>query len=317
MSSTNTTPRSSEAVDDQLVVDDLVVAVHGRLEGPHHPGQRLDRHLDAGAEAAGRGEQHLVDGSDRRSEAIGTARRLASLGAHVSGAVAPVAWPCPRLESSLSRPDRRPRGPARAGRRDRRASTARCRATSSSTSCWSTSPSVDARGRPGRARAAASRCAKRAGEPLGRRGALGPVRPGPHLRQPLRVLLHLPAAAGPAPQPLPEGRRLPAVVPLRELHHPHPLHRGRPRAGRHRAAVAAERAASTPPIPTCGPTCCATAGAPRACAGCGRCSTTASRSTARSWCARASTTARCSTTPWPACSTSTRSWPRCASCRSA
>ena len=47
-----------EAVDDQLVVDDLVVAVHGRLEGAHHPRQRLDRHLDAGAEPAGRGQQH-------------------------------------------------------------------------------------------------------------------------------------------------------------------------------------------------------------------------------------------------------------------
>ena len=53
MSSTKTTPRSLEAVDDQLVVDDLVVAVHGRLEDPHHPRQRLDRHLHAGAEARG------------------------------------------------------------------------------------------------------------------------------------------------------------------------------------------------------------------------------------------------------------------------
>ena len=33
--------------------------------------------------------------------------------------------------------------------------------------------------------------------------------------------------------------------------------------------------------------CCATGGAPPACAGCGPCSTTASRCTARSWCARA------------------------------
>ena len=63
--------------------------------------------------------------------------------------------------------------------------------------------------------------------------------------------------------------------------------------------------------------CCATGGAPPACAGCGRCSTTASRCTARSWCARASTTAPCSTTRWPACSTATPSWPRSASCRSA
>ena len=42
-------------------------------------------------------------------------------------------------------------------------------------------------------------------------------------------------------EPLPQGRRLPALVPLRELHDPHPLHRGRPRAGGDRAAVAAER----------------------------------------------------------------------------
>ena len=38
-----------------------------------------------------------------------------------------------------------------------------------------------------------------------------------------------------------EGRRLPALVPLRELHHAHPLHRGRPRAGDHRAAQPALR----------------------------------------------------------------------------
>jgi len=39
-----------EALDDELVVDDLVVAVHRRLERPHHPRQRLDRHLDPRAE---------------------------------------------------------------------------------------------------------------------------------------------------------------------------------------------------------------------------------------------------------------------------
>ena len=42
-------------------------------------------------------------------------------------------------------------------------------------------------------------------------------------------------------EPLPEGRRLPPVVPLRELHHAHPVHRGRPRTGDHRAVVAAAR----------------------------------------------------------------------------
>ena len=50
-----------EAIDHHLVVDDLVVAVDGRLEGPHHPRQRLDRHLHAGTEAARRRQEHLVD----------------------------------------------------------------------------------------------------------------------------------------------------------------------------------------------------------------------------------------------------------------
>ena len=42
-------------------------------------------------------------------------------------------------------------------------------------------------------------------------------------------------------QPLPEGRRLPAVVPVRELHDADPLHRGRPGAGGRRGALAAPR----------------------------------------------------------------------------
>ena len=48
----------AEPVDDELVVHDLVVAVHGRLERLDHPRQGLDRHLDARAEPAGLGEQH-------------------------------------------------------------------------------------------------------------------------------------------------------------------------------------------------------------------------------------------------------------------
>ena len=74
-----------------------------------------------------------------------------------------------------------------------------------------------------------------------RRGAERGVRPGPHVRQPLRVLLHLPAAEGNAPESLPQGRRLPAELPVRQLHHLDPLHRGRPRTRRHRAAVATQR----------------------------------------------------------------------------
>ena len=47
-----------EAAHHALVVDDLVVAVDGRVEGAHHPRQCLDRHLHAGAEAARLGQQH-------------------------------------------------------------------------------------------------------------------------------------------------------------------------------------------------------------------------------------------------------------------
>ncbi len=39
------------------------------------------------------------------------------------------------------------------------------------------------------------------------------------LRQQVRVLLHPPAAPGPAEEPVREGRRLPALVPPRQLHH--------------------------------------------------------------------------------------------------
>ena len=129
------------------------------------------------------------------------------------------------------------------------------------------------------------------------------VRPGAYLRQPLPVLLHLPAAQGHAAKPLPEGRRLPPVVPLRQLHHPHPLHRVRPRTGGHRAARPAVREhprhRSRPAV--------ALAAQPAlarpACGGSARSSTRASKCTARSSCARASTTATRSTTPCSVSST--------------
>ena len=43
------------------VVDDLVVAVHRRLEDPHHPRQGLDGLLDPGTEAPGLGQEDAVD----------------------------------------------------------------------------------------------------------------------------------------------------------------------------------------------------------------------------------------------------------------
>ena len=164
-------------------------------------------------------------------------------------------------------------------------------------------PRADHRGRQGRRRAArASRCSRRCSTRCAPATTTASSASSTSCRPGLRKSLYLKD----------DDYRL--SLPLRELHHPHPLHRGRPRAGRHRAAEPAQRVASTPPTPTCAPRCCATGGAPPACAGCGRCSTTASRCTARSSCARASTTAPCSTTRSPACSTASPSWRRCASC---
>ena len=50
-----------EAPHHDLVVDDLVVAVHRGLEGANHPGKGLDRHLDACTEPPGCSKQHLGD----------------------------------------------------------------------------------------------------------------------------------------------------------------------------------------------------------------------------------------------------------------
>ena len=56
----------AEPVDDELVVHDLVVAVDGRVEDAHHPRERLDGHLHAGAEAPWGREQHFLDPHDLR-----------------------------------------------------------------------------------------------------------------------------------------------------------------------------------------------------------------------------------------------------------
>ena len=61
----------TEALDHMPVVDDLVVAVHRRLEDPHHPGQGFDRLLDAGAEPPRLGQHHSVD-SGHKVQVIGT-----------------------------------------------------------------------------------------------------------------------------------------------------------------------------------------------------------------------------------------------------
>ena len=51
-----------ELVNHMPVVDDLVVAVDGRLEDPDHPGKGLDGLLPPGTEPPGFGEDHAFDG---------------------------------------------------------------------------------------------------------------------------------------------------------------------------------------------------------------------------------------------------------------
>ncbi len=53
-------PLGPELVDHVPVVDDLVVAVDGGLEDPHHPGQGLDGLLHPGTEPPRFGQEHSV-----------------------------------------------------------------------------------------------------------------------------------------------------------------------------------------------------------------------------------------------------------------
>ena len=48
-----------ECRNDRGVVDDLVIAVDRPLKHPHHPGEGLDGHLDAGTESARLGQESL------------------------------------------------------------------------------------------------------------------------------------------------------------------------------------------------------------------------------------------------------------------
>ena len=64
-------PLVTEALDHMTVVDDLVVAVHRRLEDPDHPGQGFNRLLDASTEPPWLGQHHSLD-SGHKVQVIGS-----------------------------------------------------------------------------------------------------------------------------------------------------------------------------------------------------------------------------------------------------
>jgi putative radical SAM enzyme (TIGR03279 family) len=79
-----------EFLDDEAVVDDLVVAVNGRLEDAHHPREGLDGHLHARAKAARLREK------DARDAACLGLESLTSIGRH-SGPGYPLEMPRPQV----------------------------------------------------------------------------------------------------------------------------------------------------------------------------------------------------------------------------
>ena len=133
-----------------------MVAVHRRLEDPHHPGQRLDRHLHPGAEArAARRAAPLLDAS-RTVEGTCAAR-----------SDRPVAWRHAAARGAGGRArlaGRAGRDPPR--RRDPRRSTASRSATSSRTRSTPTRPVVELDVRRGGLERSVV-VDKQAGEPLG------------------------------------------------------------------------------------------------------------------------------------------------------
>ena len=59
-------PLGPELVHHMLIVDDLVIAVHRRLEDPDHPGQGFDGLLHPRTEAPRFSQEHTFDGHGPR-----------------------------------------------------------------------------------------------------------------------------------------------------------------------------------------------------------------------------------------------------------
>ena len=119
-----------EAANHLAVVDDLVIAVHGRLEGPNQRAQSLDGHLHARTEprAARPGGPVRLPSTQRSQD-----------GCWVSSGT------CPRRVWSRWLPDRPPRLSASRSATSWCRSTDRCHATSSNTSSSQTKPISNSR----------------------------------------------------------------------------------------------------------------------------------------------------------------------------
>ena len=50
----------NKAVNHNLVVNNLVVAVHRAIKGAHHPCKSLNSHFNSGTEPSGGGEEHFL-----------------------------------------------------------------------------------------------------------------------------------------------------------------------------------------------------------------------------------------------------------------
>jgi hypothetical protein len=281
-------PELAEAVDHDLVVDDLVVAVDGRLEDPHHPGEGLDGHLHAGAEAPRRGQQHPFDFHGTRSGLPGGCGATAGSGgrgwrlAPAGTSILVKAMSLPRVVAVA--PGSPQPGPASCPATRSSPWTASSPETSSSTSCWPTRPSWSWRCAAGGLELSVQ-VEREGGEPLGMEvdaALFDRVRTCDNHCE--FCFIHQ----------LPKGMRKSLYVKdddyrLSFLYGNFTTLTRFTEADLERVLTEGCRRCScrsTPPTPRCGPACCATAGAPPACAGCGRCSTAASRCTARSWSAR-------------------------------